>query len=345
MGNLTYRDAGVNNEAQDHFADSIGSMARTTIGPEVLAGIGGFAAAVAPDLRGMERPVLVSGTDGVGTKLKIAFALDRHDTVGIDLVAMCVNDVITTGARPLFFLDYFATGRLQEGVALQVMSGIVEGCNQAECALVGGETAELPGFYAPGEYDLAGFCVGIVDAPRQVTGQACRDGDVLVGLRSSGVHSNGFSLVRRVVELRGLSLDRVHEGFPQSLGEVLLTPTRIYWRAVKALLSSVPVHAMAHITGGGLEGNLPRVIPEGLHPVVRREAIPVLPILSFLQGAGGEPRISDEEMWRVFNMGVGYVIVVPPEDADRAMTLLRGAGEEPFVLGHLAPGSGDLEWM
>ncbi|MBP7127520.1 phosphoribosylformylglycinamidine cyclo-ligase [Myxococcota bacterium] len=344
MGNLTYRDAGVDNEAQDHFADSIGSMARKTVGPEVLAGIGGFAASVAPDLRGMERPVLVSGTDGVGTKLKIAFALDRHGTVGIDLVAMCVNDVITTGARPLFFLDYFATGHLQEGVALQVVSGIVEGCAQAECALVGGETAELPGFYAPGEYDLAGFCVGIVDAPRQVTGQACREGDVLIGLRSSGVHSNGFSLVRRVVELRGLSLDRIHGGFPQTLGEVLLTPTRIYWRAVKALLPHVPVHAMAHITGGGLEGNLPRVIPEGLHPVVKRDAIPVLPIFSFLQGAGGEPRISDEEMWRVFNMGVGYVIVVSPGDADRAMALLRDAGEDPFPMGHLAPGSGDLEW-
>ncbi len=217
MGTLTYKDAGVDADAQDHFADAIGRMVSGSRGPEVVAGIGGFAAAVAPDFTGMTRPLLVSGTDGVGTKLKLAFATGIHNTVGIDLVAMCANDVLTTGARPLFFLDYFGTGRLQPGVALGVIEGIVEGCRQAGCSLVGGETAELPGFYAPGEYDLAGFCVGIVDQPKMLTGAACREGDVLIGLASSGVHSNGFSLVRRVVEARGLSLQRTYEGFDRTV--------------------------------------------------------------------------------------------------------------------------------
>ena len=344
MGTLTYKDAGVDADAQDHFADAIGRMVSGSRGPEVVAGIGGFAAAVAPDFTGMTRPLLVSGTDGVGTKLKLAFATGIHNTVGIDLVAMCANDVLTTGARPLFFLDYFGTGRLQPGVALGVIEGIVEGCRQAGCSLVGGETAELPGFYAPGEYDLAGFCVGIVDQPKMLTGAACREGDVLIGLASSGVHSNGFSLVRRVVEARGLSLQRTYEGFDRTLGEVLLTPTVMYVNAWKALQDRFDVHAMAHITGGGIDGNLPRVIPEGLHPVVSRDAIPTPPIYRFLQNEGGEPRIDHADMWAVFNMGVGYVFVVASGDADAATRALADAGYSPFRLGRLAAGAGVVEW-
>jgi phosphoribosylformylglycinamidine cyclo-ligase len=344
MGTLTYKDAGVDSNAQDDFASAIGRMVSGHRGPEVIAGIGGFAAAVAPDLTGMTRPLLVSGTDGVGTKLKLAFATGIHDTVGIDLVAMCANDVLTTGARPLFFLDYFGTGRLQPGVALKVVEGIVEGCRQAGCSLVGGETAELPGFYAPGEYDLAGFCVGLVDQPRMLTGALCREGDVLIGLASSGVHSNGFSMVRRVVEARGLSLERTYEGFERPLGQVLLAPTIMYVNAWKAVQGRFDVHAMAHITGGGLGGNLPRVIPAGLHPVVRRASIPTPMIYPFLQGVGGEPHIDDAEMWSVFNMGVGYVFAIAAGDAEAASAALANAGYSPFVLGRLAAGDGDVEW-
>jgi phosphoribosylformylglycinamidine cyclo-ligase len=288
----------------------------------------------------MTRPLLISGTDGVGTKLKLAFATGIHHTVGIDLVAMCVNDVLTTGAKPLFFLDYFATGRLERGVALKVIEGIVEGCRQAGCALVGGETAELPGFYGEGEYDLGGFSVGIVDEPRMLTGAACRAGDVLLGLPSTGVHSNGFSLVRRVLEVRGLDLDRVYQGFDLPLGNVLLTPTRIYVSPILDLLSSVEVHAMAHITGGGIDGNLPRVIPAGLHPAIRRSAIPVPPVFPFLQGRD----IDDAEMWAVFNMGAGFILAVPPDAVDPAIVRLRAAGIEPFVMGRLDAGPGEVVW-
>jgi phosphoribosylformylglycinamidine cyclo-ligase len=339
MGNLTYRSAGVDADAQDDFAEAIGRMVASARPPEVVSGIGGFAAAFAPDLTGMTRPLLVSGTDGVGTKLKLAFQTGIHHTVGIDLVAMCVNDVLTTGAKPLFFLDYFACGRLQKAVSLKVVEGVVEGCRQAGCALVGGETAEMPGFYADGEYDLAGFSVGLVDQPRMLPA-GCSDGDVLVGLPSTGVHSNGFSLVRRIIDHRGLDLGRVYEDFDRPLGEVLLTPTRIYVKPILDLIASVEVHALAHITGGGIEGNLPRVLPEGLHAIVDRAAIPRPPVFPFLQGAD----VDDAEMWSVFNMGTGLIVAMPPAVVDRALARLAAAGLAPFVMGRLAAGGGDVAW-
>jgi len=338
MPKLTYRDAGVDIEAGDAFAAAVGRVAGATHSPEVISGVGGFAAAVAPDMAGMERPLLISGTDGVGTKLKIAFATGIHDTVGIDLVAMCVNDVLTTGARPLFFLDYLATGLLKPEHAIKVVEGVAEGCRRAGCALVGGETAELPGFYADGEYDLAGFAVGLVDEPRKVDGKHCRPGDILIGLPSSGLHSNGFSLARRVVRDRGLDLGKVYQGFDRPLGEVLLTPTAIYVKPVLDLTEAVAVKAMAHITGGGLAGNVARVLPDDVHPIIIRSSIPENPVFDFLQGDA----IDAAEMWRVFNMGVGFVLAVDAADADRAMEML--AGEAPFVLGSLGPGSGEVEW-
>lgn len=340
MPPFTYKSAGVDVEAADAFTDDIARMVAGTRTPEVVAGIGGFAAAFAPDLAGMTRPLLVSGTDGVGTKLKVAFATGVHHTVGIDLVAMCVNDVLTTGARPLFFLDYLATGRLDRGVAVRVIEGVVEGCRQAGCALVGGETAEMPDFYPPGEYDLAGFAVGIVDQARLVDGSGCRPGDVLIGLASSGLHSNGFSLVRKVLQARGADLGRVYPGLDRPLGEVLLTPTRIYVRPVLALLDRVPVKAMAHITGGGIPGNLPRVLPAGLRAVVRESSIPVPPIFPFLQADD----IPDGEMKAVFNLGVGFIGVVSPGDADAALSALAEAGETPFLIGRLEEGPGGVAW-
>lgn len=340
MSTLTYKQSGVDVDSQDAFADAIGKMVAKTRSPNVVYGIGGFAAAFAPDIRGMKRPLLVSGTDGVGTKLKLAFATGIHNTVGIDLVAMCVNDVLTTGAKPLFFLDYFATGRLDPDVALKVIEGIHNGCNQAGCDLVGGETAELPGFYEDGEYDLAGFAVGIVDEAHLLTGASCRAGDVLLGLPSTGVHSNGFSLVRRVIEVRGLDLNRVYEGFNSPLGEVLLTPTRIYVKPILELIAHVEVHAMAHITGGGIEGNLPRVIPEGLIAVVRRSSIPVPPIFSFIQGSD----IEDAEMWSVFNMGVGFIVVLPVDAVESGISVLSTQGIESFVIGRLESGPGGIVW-
>ncbi len=340
MPRLTYKSSGVDMEAADNLSDAIARLASRTLTPGVVAGVGGFAAAVAPDLTGMTRPLLVSGTDGVGTKLKIAFATGIHHTVGIDLVAMCVNDILTTGARPLFFLDYFATGHLEQDVALKVIEGVVEGCREARCALVGGETAEMPDFYSPGEYELAGFAVGVVDEASLVTGSSCRPGDVLIGLASSGLHSNGFSLVRKVIEARGLDLARTYEGFDRPLGEVLLTPTRIYVQAILTLLGRVPVKAMAHITGGGIPGNLPRVLPAGLRAVVRAAAIPPQPVFRFVQGED----IEEGEMRDVFNLGVGFIVVVAPQDADAALSVLADVGETPFHLGRLEEGSEGVVW-
>jgi len=340
MPDLTYKSTGVDVEAGDAFARAVGRMARGTHSAQVLSGIGGFAAAFAPDIADMEQPVLVSGTDGVGTKLRLAFSCDIHDTVGIDLVAMCINDILTTGARPIFFLDYFATGRLEEDKSLKVIEGIVEGCTQAGCALVGGETAELPGFYGDGEYDLAGFAVGIVDHPKIVDKNRCEAGDMLLGLPSSGLHSNGFSLVRRVIDERGIDLASRHEAFDRPVGEALLTPTAIYARPVMDLLAAVRVHAMAHITGGGIAGNVSRVLPEDLHPIIDRSAIPGNPVFDYIQGDD----ISDDEMLSVFNMGVGYVIVVAEKDTEETSGILTKAGVRPFPLGRLEDGPGGLEW-
>ncbi len=339
---LTYKQAGVDIDAGDEFASEIGRMVKSTLTAEVVSGVGGFAAAVAPDMAGMKRPLLISGTDGVGTKLKLAFMTGIHNTIGIDLVAMCVNDVLTTGARPLFFLDYIASGHLELGVSLKVIEGIVEGCRQAGCSLVGGETAELPGFYQEGEYDLAGFAVGVVDEPELINGRDCVAGDILIGLPSSGVHSNGYSLVRRILDARQLDITKTYAGFDRPLGEVLLTPTYIYADAVRALMAGPRPKAMAHITGGGIVGNLPRVLPPGVCAEIEMAAVPPAPVFEFLQGRGTGFEVDDDEMMRVFNMGVGLIIAIAPEKVDAAMTALRDAGRAPFILGRLAAGNNEV---
>ncbi|MCX7962765.1 MAG: phosphoribosylformylglycinamidine cyclo-ligase [Burkholderiales bacterium] len=317
---LSYRDAGVDIEAGDRLVEAIRPFAARTMRPEVLAGIGGFGALCRVPARYRE-PVLVAGTDGVGTKLKLAFAAGRHDTVGVDLVAMSANDVLVQGAEPLFFLDYFACGRLEPGVAAEVIRGIARGCELAGCALVGGETAEMPGMYAPGEYDLAGFCVGVVEASRIVDGRAIAPGDTVLGLASSGAHSNGYSLIRRVLE-RSAPPDGVD----------LLAPTRIYVRPVLALLEAVPVKGLAHITGGGIPGNLPRILPAGTRAVIEKRAWPRPPLFDWLERAGG---IAEDEMWRVFNCGIGMAVVVDAAHAERAAALLSAAGETVYAIGRI----------
>ena len=335
---LTYRDAGVDIDEGDRLVELIKPHARKTLRPEVLAGIGGFGGLFALDLQKWKQPVLVSGTDGVGTKLKVAFAADRHDTVGIDLVAMCVNDVAVVGAEPLFFLDYFATGKLSAEQAAQVVQGIAEGCRQAGCALIGGETAELPGFYARGEYDLAGFAVGCVERSRIVDGRGVRPGDAVVGIASSGLHSNGFSLVRKAL-LEKHPLDWRPPGLGgATLAEALLVPTRIYAKEVLALLEVVPVRAFAHITGGGLPGNVPRNLPEGTRAVLDERSWPRPPIFDLVEREGGVPR---DEMHRTFNMGLGLVAVLAPADVPAARESLRAHGLESWVVGGIEKGDGE----
>lgn len=374
---MDYRAAGVDIEAGERAVELIRPLVRATARPGVLGDIGGFGGFFALP-GGYREPVLVAGADGVGTKLKIAFALGRHHTVGIDCVAMNVNDILTHGAEPLFFLDYLAVGRLDPGQVAEVVAGVAEGCRRAGCALLGGETAEMPGFYAPGEYDLAGFAVGVVERSRLVDGSAVRPGDVVLGLASSGLHSNGYSLARRILlgdggreavgegeaigggdredegeamggghregesgggAVAGRLASRPPELGGRTLGEVLLEPTRIYVRPVLDLLREVPVHAMAHITGGGLVGNVPRVIPPGCRVVIRRDAWAVPPIFRLLQRAGPVP---EEEMWRVFNMGIGFVLVLDGAHADRAEEILAAAGEQVYRIGSVEPGEGIL---
>jgi phosphoribosylformylglycinamidine cyclo-ligase len=303
----------------------------------VLSGIGGFAGLCALP-GGLAEPILVSGTDGVGTKLKVAFAMDRHDTIGQDLVAMCVNDVITTGATPLFFLDYFATGRLDANVGEQVVRGIAEGCKMAGCALLGGETAELPGMYADGEYDLAGFAVGVVDKSKILGPDRVRAGDALLAVASSGIHSNGYSLARRVVAHMGLSLDQHVDELETTLGQALLTPTKIYASAVSELYGTLgtDLHALCHVTGGGIVENLPRVLPRDVVATIDR-ARP-WPALFQLIARGGPVVLA--EMRRTFNLGVGLIAVVEQASAERAVSKLRELGEDAYVLGHITPGSG-----
>ncbi|HEU5393820.1 MAG TPA: phosphoribosylformylglycinamidine cyclo-ligase, partial [Candidatus Methylomirabilis sp.] len=314
---------------------------KRTMRKEVLAGVGGFGALVEVPLERYKRPVLVSGTDGVGTKLRLAIDTGRHDKIGIDLVAMCVNDIVVTGAEPLFFLDYFATGRLEPAVAEEILAGIAEGCCEAGCALLGGETAEMPDCYGPGEYDLAGFLVGVVERERVVDGRAVAPGDAVLGLRSTGLHSNGFSLARRaLLERAGYALDAVLPPLARPLGEELLTPTRIYVRAVRHLLEGVPVKAMAHITGGGLVGNLPRVLPAGCRAILDASAWPRPPIFGLIGRAGGVP---EEEMLRVFNLGLGFVLVVAEADAERAIRSLTEAGDPPLRIGRVVAGEHGVE--
>jgi phosphoribosylformylglycinamidine cyclo-ligase len=342
---ITYKDAGVDIDAGETLVDRIGPLARRATRKEVVAGIGGFAGLCGLPA-GYKEPLLVSGTDGVGTKLKSAFATGRHDTVGIDLVAMSVNDVVVTGAEPLFFLDYFATGKLEVGVAEQVIAGIAEGCRMSGCALLGGETAEMPGFYAAGEYDLAGFCVGVVERQLVRDGRDWAGGDVLVGLSSSGLHSNGHSLARKaILEVLGLDWqDTPDELAGQTVADVLLEPTRIYVDALKAL-SSAHVHwkGAAHITGGGLVDNPPRFVPDGakLGLRIRDASWPEPVVFSLLARAG----IERGEMRRTFNLGLGMVIAVAAADAQRAVAALEAAGEQAFVVGEVAPGDGAVEFV
>jgi len=328
---ITYRDAGVDIDAGDALVEAIKPFAKRTLRPEVLAGIGGFGA-LAEIPKRFREPVLVSGTDGVGTKLKLAFQLARHDTVGIDLVAMSVNDILTQGAEPLFFLDYFACGKLDVPVATEVVKGIARGCELAGCALIGGETAEMPGMYAEGEYDLAGFAVGVVEKSGIIDGRDIAAGDVVLGLASSGAHSNGYSLVRRVLERAKPDLRADFHGRP--LGQVLLEPTRIYVKPVLALMKQVQVKGLAHITGGGLVENLPRAIPEKLKAAISRSAWTLPPLFAWLQREGG---VADEEMLRVFNCGIGMALVVAVENADAAQRSLTAAGETVFRIGRIEP--------
>ncbi|WP_437287673.1 phosphoribosylformylglycinamidine cyclo-ligase [Sorangium sp. So ce406] len=331
---VTYREAGVDIDAGDALVERIKRLAKPTRTPEVLADVGGFAGlCMLPG--GLSEPVLVSGTDGVGTKLKVAFATGVHDTVGVDLVAMCVNDVLTVGARPLFFLDYFATGKLDVDVGEAVVRGIAEGCKQAGCALIGGETAELPGMYADGEYDLAGFAVGVVERSRILDGKRIAAGDAVIGVASSGLHSNGYSLARRVLEKEmGLRMsDRVDE-LGGTVGETLLTPTRIYARAITALLAACgdAVRGLSHITGGGLPGNLPRVLPDGLGAQLDLGSYQRPAVFQVLQRGGP---VEEAEMRRTFNLGVGLVAVVEKGAADKAIAALAGSGERAWVLGEV----------
>ena len=326
---LSYKDAGVDIDAGDALVERIKPFAKRTMRPEVLAGIGGFGALVELPRRYLE-PVLVSGTDGVGTKLKLAFELDRHDTIGIDLVAMSVNDVLVQGAEPLFFLDYYACGKLDVDVAADVVKGIAKGCELAGCALIGGETAEMPGMYPEGEYDLAGFCVGVVEKSRIIDGRAIAPGDVVLGLASSGAHSNGYSLVRRILARAKPDLAAPFDGRP--LADAILAPTRIYVKPLLALMQRLEVKGLAHITGGGLVENVPRVLPEGVRAVLERSAWPRPPLFDWLQREGA---VEEAEMHRVFNCGIGMVVIVAAQDADAATAFLAGAGEGVYRLGRV----------
>jgi phosphoribosylformylglycinamidine cyclo-ligase len=331
---VTYRDAGVDIDAGEELVERIKPGVRRSMRREVLGGIGGFGALVEVPLDRYRKPVLVSGTDGVGTKLRLAIDTGRHDTVGIDLVAMCVNDVVVQGAEPLFFLDYFATGKLVVDIGARVIAGIVEGCVQAGCALVGGETAEMPGMYHGDDYDLAGFCVGIVEKDAIIDGSRTAAGDIVLGLPSSGPHSNGFSMIRKILQVSGADLETELDGV--ALGDRLMAPTRIYVKALLKLASALPVHGLSHITGGGLVDNIPRVIPDGLEVILERGAWRREPVFDWLQNAG---RVADQEMYRVFNCGIGMTIQVAAKDADRAVSILRDSGQEALVIGEVKSGT------
>lgn len=349
---ISYRDAGVDMDAGNELADRYLELMQSTFGPQVLRNDGGYAGLYR--LRGIQGlfarhltdPILVSSTDGVGTKLKIAFAMNRHDTVGIDLVAMSVNDILVQGAEPLFFLDYVGTGRIEKEVIFQVVKGIAEGCRQAGCALLGGETAELPGFYADGEYDLAGFAVGIVERKRLIDGSRVEKGDIILGLPSTGLHSNGYSLARKVLlEVGGLSLDRWIEELGCTLGEELLRPTRIYVRPILDVLRTYrvknPVHALAHITGGGLVENVPRVLPPDVDAVFDRKAWPVPPIFDLIRRLG---KVEPEEMDRVFNLGLGMVMVVSSFSMAAIRRRLKRLGQPSYIVGRIEKGEGRVRW-
>jgi len=331
---LAYRDAGVDIDAGDSLVERIKPHAKRTLRPEVLAGIGGFGALMELP-KHYKEPVLIAGTDGVGTKLKLAFQMNKHDSIGQDLVAMSVNDILVQGAEPLFFLDYFACGHLDVDVAVQVIAGIARGCELAGCALIGGETAEMPGMYPAGEYDLAGFAVGVAEKSKVIGGADIRPGDAVLGLAASGPHSNGYSLIRKIVEVSGANLagDFAGNGGGKTLGETLLEPTRIYVKPLLALMQEMPVKGMAHITGGGLTGNLPRILAEDLTAVISAAAWAFPPVFQWLQEKGN---VALAEMHRTFNCGIGMVVVVAAGDAEAAMRFLTAQGETVYRLGEIA---------
>ncbi|MGB7815302.1 MAG: phosphoribosylformylglycinamidine cyclo-ligase [Methylotenera sp.] len=324
---ISYRDAGVDIEAGDALVEQIKPFAKRTMRPEVLGGIGGFGSLFAMPKK-FKEPILVSGTDGVGTKLKLAFELNKHDTVGIDLVAMSVNDILVQGAEPLFFLDYFACGKLEVGTAAQVIKGIAEGCEQSGCALVGGETAEMPGMYPAGEYDLAGFAVGCVDKANIINGTTIAVGDVVLGLASSGAHSNGYSLIRKLIEKSDIDFESDFHG--RKFKEVVMAPTRIYVKSILKLIEALPVKGMAHITGGGITENIPRVLPVGLTAEIKATSWDLPPLFKWLQAQGN---ITHSEMYKTFNCGIGMAVIVAKEHAEQAKQLLQVSGETVYEIG------------
>lgn len=334
---MDYKNAGVDIEAGYRSVELMKKHVKETMRPEVLGGLGGFAGAFdLSAIKEMEEPVLLSGTDGCGTKVKLAFVMDKHDTIGIDAVAMCVNDIACSGGEPLFFLDYIACGKNYPEKIATIVSGVAEGCKQSECALVGGETAEHPGLMPEDDYDLAGFAVGVVDKKDIINGEDMKPGDVLIGMASSGVHSNGFSLVRKVFEMTKESLDTYYEELGKTLGETLLAPTRIYVKALKNIKNSgVKVKGCSHITGGGFYENVPRMLPEGIKAVIRKDSYKVPPIFGLLAEKGD---ISEEMMYNTFNMGIGMVIAVDPADADKTMEAIRETGDVPYQIGYVEAG-------
>ena len=338
----SYAAAGVDVTAGYEAVKRIKPMVESTYIPGVMGTLGGFGGMFAPDMTGMKKPVLVSGTDGVGTKLKLAFLMDKHDTVGIDCVAMCVNDIVCGGAAPLFFLDYIACGKNDPARIADIVSGITEGCRQSGCALVGGETAEMPGFYPVDEYDLAGFSVGIVDEEKIIDGKKLSEGDTLIGLASTGVHSNGFSLVRKVFDVENCDLKTpMAELEGKSLGETLLAPTRIYVKAVQSVLGTgVDIHAISHITGGGFYENVPRMMTEGLTAQIQLDSFPRLPIFNLIQAKGNIP---DRDMYNTFNMGIGMILALPADQAEKALEVLKAAGETAYQIGKVVAGEDSVE--
>ncbi len=339
---LTYKDAGVDIDAGEDFVRAIAPMVKTTFGPEVVTDLGGFGGLFALEPGRYKEPVLVSGTDGVGTKLKLAFLTGCHDTIGIDLVAMCVNDILVSGARPLFFLDYLATGKLKVKRSADVVKGIVEGCRQAGCALIGGETAEMPDFYGNEEYDLAGFAVGVVERSRIIDGSAIAPGDQVIGIASTGIHSNGYSLVRKIVfDRMQLDLNQKEAPFDRSYGEVLLAPTEIYVKTILPLLERYTLKGLSHITGGGLPGNLPRILPPRCAVRLDPGSWEIPPVFPWLAEKGNVP---EEEMYRTFNMGIGFALIVSPEDAEKILADLEKSGKSAWKIGQIREGEGEVSF-
>ncbi|MDD6057042.1 MAG: phosphoribosylformylglycinamidine cyclo-ligase [Clostridiales bacterium] len=334
---MDYKNSGVDIEAGYQSVELMKKYVQGTMRPEVLTGLGGFSGAFSAEaLKGMEKPVLISGTDGVGTKLKLAFLLDKHDTIGIDCVAMCVNDIACAGAEPLFFLDYIACGKNVPEKIAAIVSGVAEGCKQSGAALVGGETAEHPGMMPEDEYDLAGFAVGVVDEKDMITGADVAAGDVIIGIASSGVHSNGFSLVRKIFKMDRETLNTYHESLGKTLGETLLTPTRIYVKALRAVRrAGIPIKGCSHITGGGFDENVPRMLPEGKRAILQKDSYPIPPIFSMLAKEG---KVEERVMYNTYNMGIGMMLIVNASDADKTLAILQTSGECAYIIGKIADG-------